>query len=160
MPAISIFSPRSVSVMTVKRVASLPVPAVVGMAMTGSPAASARDGHLEVAHALPAPVARPCARIGHRLGGVDRRAAAETDQAVVAAPLQHRHARLDHGVGRLRHRVAEHVGDDAGGGERVEAAPDQAGADHERVGDHQRAGEAELSSTSAICADRRRRPRA
>ena len=42
--AISIFSPRSVSVMTVKRVASLPVPAVVGIAMTGRPPVSAETG--------------------------------------------------------------------------------------------------------------------
>ena len=34
-PAISIFSSRSVSVTMVKRVASLPVPAVVGMQITG-----------------------------------------------------------------------------------------------------------------------------
>jgi hypothetical protein len=45
-PAISIFSSRSVSVMTVKRVHSLPVPAVVGMAMTGSLAWSACTGTL------------------------------------------------------------------------------------------------------------------
>jgi hypothetical protein len=37
-PAISIFSSVSVSVMTVKRVTSEPVPAVVGIATTGGPA--------------------------------------------------------------------------------------------------------------------------
>ena len=63
MPAISIFSPRSVSVMTVKRVASLPVPAVVGTAMTGNPAASACTGTLKSRICLPAPDARPAARI-------------------------------------------------------------------------------------------------
>ena len=45
-PAISIFSSRAWSVITVKRVASLPVPAVVGMAMIGSFAASAAKGTL------------------------------------------------------------------------------------------------------------------
>ena len=45
-PAISIFSSRSVSVMTVKRVHSLPVPAVVGMAITGSAPRSAETGTL------------------------------------------------------------------------------------------------------------------
>ena len=36
-PMISIFSSRLVSVITVKRVTSEPVPAVVGIAMTGRP---------------------------------------------------------------------------------------------------------------------------
>ena len=49
--------------MTVKRVASLPVPAVVGMAITGSAAASAANGTLKSRICWPAPAARPCARI-------------------------------------------------------------------------------------------------
>ena len=57
-PAISIFSPRSVSVITVKRVHSLPVPAVVGMAMTGSTGASFCTGTLNSRIFVPGRCAR------------------------------------------------------------------------------------------------------
>jgi hypothetical protein len=43
---ISIFSSCAVSVITVTRVASLPVPAVVGMAITGNAARSGEAGTL------------------------------------------------------------------------------------------------------------------
>ncbi len=46
-PAMSIFSSLATSVMTVKRVASLPVPAVVGTQMMGRAARSAATGTLK-----------------------------------------------------------------------------------------------------------------
>ena len=53
-PAISIFSSLAVSVMTVKRVASLPVPAVVGTQITGTAPVFAAAGTLKARICVPA----------------------------------------------------------------------------------------------------------
>ena len=103
------------------------------------------DRRLVVAH-LAAAGGRVGGEDRHRLGGVDRRAAAEADQAVVAVPgAQFGDAGLDHRVGRVGDGVGEHPGGDAGGGQGFQRALDQAGGDHDRVGHHQRAGQAELA---------------
>ena len=80
----------------------------------------------------------------HRLGGIDGGAAAETDQAVEVALFQLQHTRFDHRVGRIGDGVAEHRHREAGFHQWIEAVPDVAGADHERVGDDQRPGQAEF----------------
>ena len=80
----------------------------------------------------------------HRLGRVDRGPATEPDQAIVVPGPQNDGSRLDDGVGRFGDGGAEHGGDDARCFQRVQAAPDQPGRDHERIGHDQRPGQTEL----------------
>ena len=97
------------------------------------------DRHLVVAH-----LAAAGGEDRHRLRRVDRRAAAEADQAVEVAALQFGDAGLDHRVGRVGHGVAEHGHRDAGGGQRIEAVLHMARGHHERIGHHQRPRQAEF----------------
>ena len=82
-PPIATFSFRSSSVNTDHRLTSLPVPAVVGMAMHGSG---------RFLHLVQADVVERRPRVGgergHRLGGVERAAAADADDDIGAAGLQ------------------------------------------------------------------------
>ena len=130
-------------VMTPARPTSEPVPAVVGTATIGRDAGGVGAGP-PVADVLEVPH-RPglAAHEGDDLAAVERRAAAEGDDAVVAAVAQHREAGGDVGLGRVR----LHVGEDRGRAARRRASDaERAGGDRQRrearVGDEERPGDA------------------
>ena len=138
-------------VMTPARPTSEPVPAVVGTATIGAmPAGSAR------VHQSPTSSKSHIGRVWPRmkattLPAVERRAAAEGDDAVVAAVAQRREAGGDVRLGRVR----LHVGEDRGvAGRRRRSTPSAraviGSVDEAGVGDEERPGDAG--------ARRRRRP--
>src|SRR6185437_6404154 len=79
-----------------------------------------------------------------RLRRVDGGAAAKADHTVIGGFLHFEDTSLDDRVGRLRDRVAEHPGGDAGGFERAEHVANHAGLHHERIRHDQRTGQAKL----------------
>ena len=93
-------------------------------------------GHLEVAHLRTGGCG---GQDGHGLGGIHRAAAAETNQAIIIAGLHGSDTGCDHGIGRVRHGIAEHAIADARCLERPEQFFNGAGRHHPGIGDHQRA---------------------
>ena len=130
--------------MTVKRVASLPVPAVVGTAITGSPAASACTGTLKSRMCDPAPTALPCARMdiafAVSMGDPPPKPIRQSYSPACssAAPAS---ITVSVGSGTVSLNTAHGK---PGRLQRVQAAAHQAGADHVGIGDDQRARQAEL----------------
>ena len=138
--------------MTVKRVASLPVPAVVGMQITGSAPRFGLRRHLEVAHLRARPARR--ARIAMALAvSIGLPPPKPTRQSIVAG-LQRGDAGLDHRVGRVGHGVAEDRRRDAGRAQRRQRLLDRAGGHHPGVGHHQRPRQAELGEHLGELGDR------
>ena len=90
--------------MTVTRVTSDPVPAVVGMATMGRPGFIDPPWEAQVGDR--AAVDR---EDGDGLGAVDGAAATERHDDVVFALPGHLHAGLDRGLRRLRHGIGEGV---------------------------------------------------
>ena len=133
LPAISIFSSVSVSVMTVNLVTSDPVPAVVGMA-------SKRHAHIrdDVRHLVVAHLPRIGRHHAHGLGGVDGRAAAQRYHAVEAAFRQDLRPGIDHIGRRVRHGVGEDFERNARLLQRVGQLRDGATVAHIRIGHDQR----------------------
>jgi hypothetical protein len=127
-----------VSVITATRVTSLPVPAVVGTATSGSPG----PGHLVVAG-----VGADVALVGEgdrgRLGRVHRAAAADRHDAVGLVLAQGPQRALD----VVERRVGLHVAEDRDGGVAgPEALDERAGrplVEQEAIGDDERALDAD-----------------
>ncbi len=95
--------------MMVKRVASEPVPAVVGMATIGRPGASSRCG------AFNARIVPPrTASTARRLSRVDRAAAAEPHDAIMLALADEGDDGIDRGGGGIRDGVGKYARGDPG----------------------------------------------
>ena len=122
------------SVTTAATVTSEPVPAVVGIANSGSIGLPTLS--------MPIELRRRLARDRHRaddLGRVDRRAAADGEDRVAAMRAHGLEARLQHGIGRIGRDAIVHGDVDALRQQRLAQRLDQAQLHEHGVGDdHQR----------------------
>ena len=78
---------------------------------------------------------------GDQLACVERRAAAERDDAVVPAVAERRDSGLDVGRDRVRRNAGEYRRRDAGRLQHAEGLPGDRQAGHHRIGDEQRTGD-------------------
>ena len=119
-------------------VVSLPVPAVVGMAISGlsGPGTGMRlaDRRVDVVEEVGRGIGR--VEVGG-LGGVDDRPAADGDEAVELVAAREGDRVLERHVGRLDAHAVVDDGGDAGGLERLEHRGERRQAGDDRVGDHQ-----------------------
>ena len=133
-------------VTTAARPTSEPVPAVVGTATTGAIAVASARVHQSPTSSKSHTETRLAVHEGDQLAGIERRAAAERDHAVMPARLEGRDAGREVGLDRIGLHVGEQFGRRARGGEHLHGRRRHRHLGDDRIGDEQRVRDASRPS--------------